>query len=98
MQTETATSSPPSPLRPFSEFREGTDGLLAVMDRTGDTKVIWDRHNEAEVEAARATFDSLRSKGYLAYTVNKDGTTGEVIRAFDPTAEKIILSPPMAGG
>lgn len=31
---------------------------LAVLDRTGDTKTIWDADNEAEVDAARATFDA----------------------------------------
>jgi hypothetical protein len=96
MQTATV-AAPTSPLRPFSEFKEG-DSIMAVMDHTGDTKIIWDKHNDDEVENAKASFDRLREKGYLAYTVNKDGTTGEVIREFDATAEKIILSPPMQGG
>lgn len=73
-------------------------GEMCIIDRTGDTKVIWDAKNEDEVEAARATFKSLKKKGYLAYSVSKDGSKGEVLHDFDPKAEKIILSPAMQGG
>jgi hypothetical protein len=86
VQTETA-----APSRPFT-------GEMCVIDRTGDTKIIWDAKNEDEVEAARATFKKLKAKGYLAYSVSKDGSKGEVLREFDPNAEKIILSPAMQGG
>jgi len=71
---------------------------LACIDLTGDTKITWDPSNEDEVEAAEATFDRLRGKGYLAYTVDEDGEQGEVITKFDPQARRIILTPPMAGG
>jgi hypothetical protein len=73
-------------------------GEMAILDLTGDTKVIWDPHNPDEVAAAKAQFDTLRKKGFIAYTVNKKGDKGEVIREFDPDAEKIILSPPLVGG
>lgn len=73
-------------------------GELSILDRTGDTKIIWDSAQEAEVDAARATFDDLKRKGYLAYTVNKKGDKGEVIKKFDPDAEKIIMSPALVGG
>jgi hypothetical protein len=68
------------------------------MGREGDLKVVWDKANEAEVGSARSTFDELRAKGHLAYKVKRDGGKGEMIRTFDPDAEKIILAPPMAGG
>lgn len=71
---------------------------MAVMDRTGDTKTIWDKNNPDEVEAARSTFNRLTKKGYVAYTVVGEGKKGSVIKDFDPDAEKIILSPPLAGG
>lgn len=73
-------------------------GEMCILDQSGDTKIIWDRTKAEEVEAARATFDSLKKKGYLAYTVNARGDKGEVIKDFDPAAEKIILSPQMKGG
>lgn len=73
-------------------------GELCVMDHTGDTKSIWNPDNPDEVSAARSTFDSLKSKGYLAYTVEESGKRGSLIHSFDPRAGKIIMSPPMAGG
>ena len=73
-------------------------GTMNIMDRAGDTKVIWDAASADEVATARRTFDDLRAKGYLAYRVKKGGEKGEAIRKFDPEAERIILSPAMAGG
>lgn len=71
---------------------------LHVMDRSGDTKVIWSAQNPDEVDNAKATFDRLKAKGFLAYTVNSDGTKGQVIKKFDKTAERIIMSPQIVGG
>ena len=71
---------------------------LHVMDRTGDTKVMWSADNPDEVEAAQATFDKLKKKGYLAYSVKDDGSKGEVIRKFDKTAGRIIMAPQLVGG
>lgn len=71
---------------------------LVVLDKTGDTKIIWDPTKPAEVDHARATFNELRKKGYAAYSVNRKGDKGEVLREFDPEAEKMILAPPMVGG
>lgn len=72
---------------------------LAVMDRTGDTKIMWDPKNEDEVTVAKNTFADLRKKGYLAYRVSGEkGDKGEQLFEFDKNAEKIILAPPMRGG
>ena len=71
---------------------------MAVMDGTGDSKIIWSEDSQDEIDAARATFDSLRKKGYLAYSVNKKGDKAEVLDRFDPSAEKIIMSPQLKGG
>ena len=74
-------------------------GLMAVMNETGDKKTIWDRTQPIEVEAARNEFDFMKGKGYMAYNVEgKDGKKGTVMHAFDPKAEKIIFAPPMRGG
>lgn len=74
-------------------------GRLYVMDKTGDTRVTWDRRNPEEVANAKRTFDELRGKGYLAYSVSPaDGSKGQQLHAFDPDAEKIILAPQMRGG
>lgn len=74
-------------------------GELAIMDREqGDLKVIWNPANADEVAAAKAQFDSLTGKGFLAYKVAAEGGKGQQIRTFDPSAEKIILAPALRGG
>jgi hypothetical protein len=77
--------------RPFT-------GKMHVMDESGDTKVIWDSKNEDEVAAARKTFNDLKKKGYVAYSVAKDGEKDKVINEFDETAERIIMARPIRGG
>lgn len=72
--------------------------VLCVLDATGDTKSLWNKHNAEEVEAAKATFDALRKKGYAAFRVNKDGSKAEAMHTFDPEAEAVILVPPVVGG
>lgn len=72
---------------------------LQVLDHTGDTRTIWNPENQDEVDAAKTQFDKLvKEKRYLAYTVKDDGSKGEVIRTFDPTAGKIIMAPQIQGG
>lgn len=71
---------------------------MAILGSEGDTKKIWDKNNEDEVEDARASFDRLRKKGYLAFHVNKKGDKGEQMKSFDPDAERMIMVPPMQGG
>ncbi len=73
-------------------------GEMAIMGRPGDTKVIWDPDNKPEVDNARRTFDDLRSKGYLAFSVERDGAKGQQINSFDKDAAKLIMSPPLRGG
>lgn len=72
--------------------------VMEIMDHTGDTKKTWDPTKPVEVDDARRSFDELRAKGYAAYTVNDDGSAGEVITKFDAGAGRIIMRPPMAGG
>jgi len=74
-------------------------GLMHELDKTGDTRVMWDRGNKDEVEAARRQFTDLKKKGFIAYRAEgKEGTRGEVIRDFDPDAERIILVKQLVGG
>jgi hypothetical protein len=74
-------------------------GLLTTLDATGDTRHMWDKSNEDEVAGARALFEDMTGRGYLAYRAEgKRGTKGTVIREFDPDAERIILVKPLVGG
>jgi len=72
---------------------------MAVTDETGDTKIMWSKDNEDEIEVARATFKKMKDKGYTAFRVTgKNGEPGEQMREFDPDAERIIFTKPQAGG
>lgn len=72
---------------------------MAIMDETGDTKIMWSRDNQDEVDVARRTFNDMKKKGYTAFRVTgKDGVAGEQMRDFDPEAERIIFTKPQAGG
>lgn len=73
-------------------------GSLTVLDGSGDSRFMWSKDNPDEVKAAKSTFKKLKDKGYLAYKVKGDGTKGEVLREFDPEAEKIIMAPQLVGG
>jgi hypothetical protein len=71
---------------------------MRIMGQVGDTKLVWDADNAEEVKNAKRTFDDLRGKRFLAFSVKKDGSKGVQITAFDPDAEKIIMVPAMQGG
>lgn len=74
------------------------DGVIMVLDGSGDSRFMWSKDNPDEISAAKKTFKRLKEKGYLAYTVRANGDKGEVIQEFDPTAEKIIMAPQLVGG
>jgi hypothetical protein len=70
--------------------------LMRVLDRTGDTRLSWNPDDPGEVAAAKAHFDALRGKGYLA---TKRGAGGrETVHSFDPAAREITMQPQTVGG
>jgi len=81
------------------DFNPETQKFFEVMDRrAGDYKIIWDRTKTDETEMARDTFNKLKKKGYMAYSVGGDGEKDKKIDEFDPQAERIIMVPPVQGG
>ncbi len=72
--------------------------VMAIMNETGDKKTIYDRTDPVQVEAAKAEFKVYKDKGYMAYKMLDEGKRGEILHSFDPTAERIVFSPPMRGG
>ncbi len=78
---------------------EYTIGMLSTLDRTGDSRIMWDSRNSDEVAAARRQFEELTGKGFLAYKAEgKDGHQGAQIKEFDPRAERIVLVKRLVGG
>lgn len=73
-------------------------GELRYLSSLGDTKLIWNSDDKDEVEAAKETFDRLKKKGFMAFSVKKDGGKGKKITEFDAAAERIILTPGLQGG
>lgn len=73
-------------------------GEMRIISTEGDTKIIWDKNNAEEVAAAKKVFDDLKAKRFMSYKVDDKGDKSEVIREFDPNAEKLIMSPPLVGG
>lgn len=73
-------------------------GEMAIMDGSGDTKIMWSKANGDEVANAQRTFDDLVRKGHQAFTVKPDGEAGERVTTFNADLEKIILIPRMVGG
>ena len=73
-------------------------GVLCLLDESGDSRMQWDKNDPAQVAKAEARFKELKAKGYMGYSVNKKGDMGEVLAAFDPSAERIIMHSPLVGG
>lgn len=73
--------------------------VMHELNRSGDTKVMWNPRDADEVENARKTFIRLLGKGFKAFRVSATGgQEGRAITEFDPNAEKIIFIPQLAGG
>jgi hypothetical protein len=83
-----------SVLELLGEDAEDATGTLNILDESGDSRIQWNKDNPEQVAAAKARFDELKAKGYLAY----DASTNEVMQSFDPGAERLILHQRMVGG
>lgn len=81
-----------------NRVEEHEGGVMVILDRTGDTKHIWDPNNEVEVAEMKRLFERMTDRGYQAWSVTKKGDQDRRIRAFDPAAAKIIFSPALVGG
>lgn len=73
---------------------------MQVMDGTGDSRTAWDPNDPTSVEIAKAAYDKAIAKGYKAFRVDpKDvNKPGELLTAWDPKVEAMILAPRMVGG
>jgi hypothetical protein len=69
-----------------------------MLDSTGDTRIEWDPSKPDEVEMARKAFQAAKDKKYLIYKTKRNGDKGELMREFDPSAERIVCAPQTVGG
>jgi len=72
--------------------------MLSIPTADGDLRIMWDPRDKDEVKAAKEAFHKAKDKGMIAYTVDPKGEQGEVIREFDPTQSKIIMTKQLVGG
>ena len=76
----------------------------SILSKKGDTRLVWDNHHIAEINAAKDMFDDMTDPsggGMKAYRVGADGKQSEVeMKSFDPHAEEVIFlpMPAVAGG
>lgn len=77
-------------------------GVMHKMNRKGDMNISWDKNDPRDVALAKNAWDHAHSRdggrmiGYRV--VGEDGKRGEVVREFDPNAERLILVPQIQGG
>ena len=69
---------------------------LQILGSRGDDTYAWDTEVEIEVETAAQIFSEKLLGGYHAFTVTEEKR--ELIRTFDPEAERIVMFPAIAGG
>lgn len=71
---------------------------LRTIGKLGDVKISWNKENIDEVNTAREMFEKKIKEGWSAFGEMRLGTKGAQIRTFDPTAQRIVLVPPISGG
>lgn len=64
----------------------------------GHTEVIWETEEEAAVKEAERVFGEALSKGGAAFRLSGGIETSERITEFDPQAQEIHVTFPVAGG
>lgn len=70
--------------------------MTIVPHVEGARSIEWTSADDAQVAVATREFTTYRERGFLAYAVKPDGE--EQIFAFDPTAERIMVTAPLVGG
>jgi len=77
-----------------------TNHMLHIIDKFyGDKRLIWRADDKESKAKAIEEFKERLKKGWLAFKVDPDNPgKGTLIKDFDENAEKIVLTPPVAGG
>ena len=70
---------------------------MRVLGRRGDTPVHWDPTDPGSVATAEVAFLAMRRAGMLAFKVTP-GKETEQLETFDPAAEEVLFTRPIAGG
>ena len=71
---------------------------MRILDRSGDSRLMWNKSDGDEVRVAEERFEELKKAGYAFFSVTAKGDKGTQIDEFDPHAERLIAVPQMVGG
>jgi hypothetical protein len=74
------------------------DGVIEVLNSSGDMKIMWDRNNPGEVTAAKAAFDQAIKAKSAVFAVKTKGGQGDKVKEFDPNLERLLVVPQIVGG
>lgn len=75
-------------------------GMFSIPDPSGDSRIMWNPRDKADVEFAKAAFEDARRKGMAIYLADPQSgeSTGEVVTEFPKKEGKLIAVKPIAGG
>ncbi len=71
---------------------------MEISTPVGKKTFSWDPAIETEVEMIRQKFNTLQSKGYVAFRTKQGGQLKNMMNVFDPEEEIITLIPLITGG
>ncbi|OKO69338.1 hypothetical protein AC629_41275 [Bradyrhizobium sp. NAS80.1] len=71
--------------------------IQIVMDRTGDSRQLFDPNDARELAKAEKCFNELINTGFTAAVRTGPGQVSR-IRSFDPNAEETVFFPRLVGG
>ncbi|MCK1723100.1 hypothetical protein [Bradyrhizobium sp. 141] len=71
--------------------------IQIVMDRTGDSRHLFNPDDKRELAKAEQRFCELTNAGFTAAVRTGPGQASQ-IRSFDPNAEETVFFPRLVGG
>ena len=75
-----------------------TKSVMKILSDKGDERLVWDKENGREAKEAKAKFEELLKKNYLAFSVDSKGQKNRKISEFDIDSEEILMVPPTSKG
>ena len=72
--------------------------VMKILNDKGDERLVWDKENGKQAKEAKAKFEELLGKKYMAFSVDTQGDKNRKIEEFDVDAEEILMVPPTSAG
>lgn len=77
-------------------MQRGSIHVVRILDRHGDTELIYDSEEETATRNVETRFNELLERGFVAFDLST--RPGRRINTFDPKASEIIVTPRFVGG